>query len=565
MSGKMWVSDEISGGDIIENILDRRGIKDAESKRVFLNPSLREQMPDPFVLKGMERAVKIAADAVRAKKKIAIFGDYDVDGITSTAIMIKFFRMAGADVIWHLPDRESEGYGLNESGIRDFANQGAGVLITVDCGISAAREIQIAKELGLSVVITDHHDTAGSLPAADAIVNPKQAGDESGLPYLAGVGVAFMFLIALNRELGHLVPDLLQFLDLVALGTICDTMPLIGMKRAIAATGLKVLEKRQNIGLRAMMEIAQIKKVDVYTAGFILGPRLNAAGRITDANLALDLILTDNYLIANDLSGKLNEMNAKRQSIQSAILLDADEMARAQVADGRFCLFVSADNWHGGVMGIVAGRLKERYNLPCCVATRSNGMVNGSGRSISEVDLGKIIRQALDEKIIAAGGGHAAAAGFDLCAENERAFSDFLNDMVARELGGARPIPKIMIDSEMDAGGAGPDLVQKIRELAPFGIGNGEPVFALSGGIWTFGRCMGSGGAHLTGNLKTSAGNLAVVGFNLSDDPIGRFLLDDANFGCRINVVGKLKENDFSGGVQMVLEDVAIYAEEEQK
>jgi single-stranded-DNA-specific exonuclease len=306
------------------------------------------------------------------------------------------------------------------------------------------------------------------------------------------------------------------------------------------------------------METAQIKKADVYTAGFILGPRLNAAGRITDANLALDLILSDNYMIANDLANKLNEMNAKRQSIQNAILLDASDMAKKQFNEGRFCLFVSHDNWHGGVMGIVAGRIKEKYNLPCCVATRSNGVINGSGRSIAGVDLGKIIHQAMDEGIITAGGGHAVAAGFDLRAENERCFSDFLNDKVRLALGGARPIPKIAIDSELDAGGANLDLVHSIRGLAPFGIGNSEPVICLTGGMWTFGKRMGAAAAHLMGNLKTSAGNLAVVGFNLSDSRIGRFLLDEANFGCKIRVVGKLKENDFSGGVQLFLEDAAI-------
>ena len=415
----------------------------------------------------------------------------------------------------------------------------------------------VAKDLGMSVVVTDHHDPGGDIPPADAAVNPKQAADESGLDYLAGVGVAFMFLVALNRELGHIVPDMMQFLDLVALGTICDTMPLVGLNRAIAAAGLRVLDARKNVGLRALAEKLAVKKIDVYAAGFILGPRLNAAGRITDANLALDLILTDNYMVADNLASTLNDMNMKRQSIQNAILMRADDAARLQKDAGAYCLFVSGAGWHGGVMGIVAGRLKEKYGLPCCVGTSANGVINGSGRSIEGIDLGNLIHMAIDSGIITAGGGHAAAAGFELAEKNEKLFADFLNERIKEILGGVRPTPKINVDIEMDAGGANMDLASSLSGLAPFGIGNPEPVMALTGGMWTFARAIG-GGMHLSGNLKTSAGNLPVVGFNMSDSAIGRFLLDESNFGSIIKVVGKLRENDFSGGVQLFLEDMAI-------
>jgi single-stranded-DNA-specific exonuclease len=305
------------------------------------------------------------------------------------------------------------------------------------------------------------------------------------------------------------------------------------------------------------METARVKKTDVYSAGFIIGPRLNAAGRIIDANLALDLILTDNYIKAHDLAGELDEMNARRQAIQNKILLDADDLAKKQKDANRFCLFVSGDDWHGGVMGIVAGRLKEKYGLPCCVATRSKASVKGSGRSIEGVDIGKIIRLALENGIISEGGGHKAAAGFELAPENEQRFSDFLDNEVKSALNGIYPIPKINADIEMDAGGATLELAENIEKLAPFGIGNTEPILCLSGGMWTFGRTIGTG-AHLSGNLKTSAGNLSVVGFNMSDTPIGRFLLDESNFGCKIRVVGRLKENDFSSNVQLLLEDIAL-------
>ncbi|MDR2769911.1 MAG: single-stranded-DNA-specific exonuclease RecJ, partial [Rickettsiales bacterium] len=497
----------------------------------------------------------ITAGAIRAKEKIAIFGDYDVDGITSTAIRVKFFRELGADVIWHLPDREREGYGVNEAAVRDFAAKGAGLMITVDCGITASREALIARELGMRTVITDHHQPGRDLPQADAVVNPNQRGDSSGLGNLAGVGVAFMFLAALNRVMGHPVMDMMKFMDLVALGTICDTMPLTGLNRAIAASGLKVLDRTLNCGLKALMESTGVRRADVYAAGFMLGPRLNAAGRITDAGLALDLLLTDNSLMAADLVSRLNEMNAKRQSIQNAIMIDADGQAQKQ--SGKFCIFAAGHGWHGGVMGIVAGRLREKYGVPCCVATISGGVVNGSGRSVSGVDLGRIIRDALEAGLITAGGGHAAAAGFDLAASGSEKFAVFLEERVKLQLGGSRQKPRLATDIGMDAGGATVELCAKLSQLEPFGMGNPEPVLALSGGIWTFAKTIGNG-SHFSGNLKTASGNLAVVGFGMSGTPVGKFLLDEANRGAKIRLAGRLKMNDRFGGVQFLLEDAAV-------
>lgn len=559
VSGKVWVLDDTpNSNSVIDSLLIKRGISTDEEKHIFLNPSLYEQMPDPLVLKGMDSAVKIAAESIRLKKKIAIFGDYDVDGITAAAILIKYFRIFGADIIWHLPDREVEGYGLNIETIQDFKNQNAKLIITVDCGITAVSEIASARKMGLSVIVTDHHAPDEIIPDADAVVNPKQPGDESSLSYLAGVGVAFMFLVALNRELGRPVQDMIQFMDLVALGTICDSMPLIGLNRAIANSGLKVLEQRKNVGLRALMEVAKVKKADVYAAGFILGPRLNAAGRIIDANIALNLILTENPIAANELAEKLNEMNAKRQAIQNKIMMEADDCAKAQKDAGAFCLFIVGENWHGGVMGIIAGRLREKYAIPCCVATKVGNIINGSGRGIETVDLGKIIQKALSVGIISKGGGHAAAAGFELDTENEKKFADFMNSEVSTMLSGKIPPQTIKADIEIDAGGANFDLVKNLESLGPFGVGNPEPVLCLSGGIWTFGRRMGNGGVHFFGNIKTSAGNLAVVAFNMSDGSIGRFLLDESKFNSRIKVIGKLKENDYTGGVQLFLEDLSF-------
>ena len=569
MLGKAWVLadgiDNVNSDDLVKKILAGRGLSDEAEVKRFLNPSIKEYMPNPSVLTDVDAAARMIADAVQRREKIAIYGDYDVDGITSTAIFVKYLRAINADVIWHLPTREGEGYGLNNEAIDEIANNGARLLVTVDCGISGVGEVAHAHARGLRVVVTDHHSPDNVLPDADAVVNPKRVDDTSGLTYLAGVGVAFLTLVALNRELksrglGLDNSELMNFMDLVALGTICDTMPLIGLNRAFVATGLKVLGLRQNLGLRVLMNVAGIKQPSVYAAGFALGPRLNAAGRLDSAAPALDLLLTDNPLIANDLANKLHLMNQERIDIQNAIMLRACEMAEEYCAAGRVSLFVCGDHWHGGVMGIIAGRLKDKYNLPSCVATKSDGVINGSGRSIPGVDLGKIIHDALAAGIVSEGGGHVAAAGFSLAQENENAFCEFLENAVKEQLNGEKPSPELIVDAEIDAGAANMRLIKKMAGLAPFGQGNPEPTLVLRGGVLRYASVMG-GGAHLRGSISTSAGTqLSFVGFNLVGTPVGDFLLDDMNVNTKIMLLGKLKENEYNGRVnaQFFVEDVAI-------
>ena len=574
MLGRAWVvsdcNDTSNDDDLMRCVLRNRGIADSDTEK-FLNPSIHEYMPDPFVLRDCERAVDVISDAILKNEKIAVYGDYDVDGVTSTAIFIKYLRGAGADVIWHLPTREGEGYGLNSDAVRDLYEKGARLLITVDCGISGGAEVDVAKSLGMRVVITDHHSPDAVIPAADAVVNPKRADDDSGLIYLAGVGVAFLVLVALNRKLKSVgTPELLEkinsvnlmeYMDCVALGTICDTMALVGLNRAFVATGLRVLSLRQNVGLKALMQIAKVDKVTVYTAGFVLGPRLNAAGRLDSANPALDLLLTDNPLIAHDLAVKLDELNQERIGIQNAIMDQATALADKCCAHGKCSLFICGDNWHGGVMGIIAGRIKDRYNLPTCVATRVDGIINGSGRSVAAINLGAIIHDALARGILTEGGGHAAAAGFSLPATREAEFCEFLEQSVLAQLNGEKPSCDVLVDAEMDAAGATMQLVRKLQKLEPFGQGNPEPILALRGAVLNFATVMGHGAAHLRGAFRTSTGGrLDFVGFNLVGTPVGDFLLDDANINTKMMVLGRLCENSYNGRVnaQFVLEDIAL-------
>ncbi len=578
MLGQVWTaaaySDEcapVGADDLVRKILLGRGIDSDVAQQRFLNPKIKDYMPNPSALQDMDVAARVIVDSVLRREKIAVYGDYDVDGITSTAIFVKYLRAVGADVIWHLPTREGEGYGLNIAAVDEIVDSGAKLIITVDCGISGEAEVAHAKSRGMRVVVTDHHSPDVTLPAADAVVNPKRADDTSGLSYLAGVGVAFLTLVAVNRELKSRATDddmhqriaeidLLNYMDLVSLGTICDTMPLVELNRAFVATGLKVLGLQKNLGLKVLMQIAGIKKPSVYAAGFALGPRLNAAGRLDSAAPALELLLTDNVLVANDLAARLHAMNQERIDIQNAIMIDATAMAEQHTAAGRCSLFVCGDNWHGGVMGIIAGRLKDKYNLPTCVATRADGQINGSGRSIAGVDLGKIIHDALAAGVISEGGGHAAAAGFSLKVENEQAFCQFLEQQVALQLNGEVPVAEVLVDAELDAGAATMKLVKGLSALEPFGQGNPEPTLVLNGAMLRYASVMGNG-SHLRGMVNTSNGaQLAFVGFNLVGTPVGDFLLDDANTNTKIRLLGKLKENEYNGRVsaQFFLEDVAI-------
>lgn len=574
MLGKAWVAEYESfddNGDLIGKILANRGMLSDDDVKMFLNPSIKEYMPNPSVLKDMDVAARIIADAVENNQKIAIYGDYDVDGITSTAIFVKYLRALGVNVVWHLPTREGEGYGLNIAAVEELCADGVKLIVTVDCGISGVQEVAHAKKLGMKIVVTDHHSPDVVLPDADAIVNPKRVDDTSGVTYLAGVGVAFLTLVALNRELKsrNLSQDfvarlaevnLMNYMDLVALGTICDTMPLIGLNRAFVATGLKVMGLRQNLGLRVLMDIASIKKPSVYAAGFALGPRLNAAGRLDSAAPALELLLTDNVLIANDLANKLHKMNQERIDIQNAIMLRATEMAQKCCESGHCSLFICGENWHGGVMGIIAGRLKDKYNLPSCVATKADGVINGSGRSVAGIDLGKIIHDALAAGVISEGGGHAAAAGFSLPVENEEKFCKFLEHAVKEQLDGEVLAPEIIVDAELDAAGANMHLVKQLAALEPFGQGNPEPTLVLRGAVIRDVGVMGNG-SHLRGTITTSTGShLSFVGFNMVGTAVGNFLLDDANTNTKIMMLGKLKENEYNGRVsaQFFLEDIAV-------
>ncbi|MEM8839125.1 MAG: single-stranded-DNA-specific exonuclease RecJ, partial [Pseudomonadota bacterium] len=422
------ISQSTGLSDLTSRLLAGRGISEHEAK-AYLDPSIKSLMPDPYVLTDREEAASRLAHAIQSGETIAIFGDYDVDGATSSALLYRFCSHYGLTPTIYIPDRITEGYGPNPEAIQSLIEDGASLIVTVDCGATSFDALQKAKELGGDVVVLDHHQVGTTLPEARAIVNPNRHDDRSGLGHLAAVGVVFMALVATQRILRDLSSseilrdpiNLLDLLDLVALGTVCDVVPLKTLNRAFVRKGLVAMRNRQNPGIGALSVVSGVDgAIESGHLGFALGPRINAGGRVGDAALGARLLTVADPFEAEDIAGRLDRYNAERQAIEKAILEDAGAQALNELgpdgdADqegGPAHFIASGEGWHPGVLGIVAARLKERYNRPCfALGFDRSGMGTGSGRSISGVDLGKVVREALDEGVILKGGGHEMAAG----------------------------------------------------------------------------------------------------------------------------------------------------------
>ncbi len=424
--------------DLVARVLAGRHVS-ADEAPSFLSPSLKDLMPDPSVLTDMDAAAARIADAVTAGEAVAIFGDYDVDGASSSALLARFLRGQGLDPTIYIPDRIFEGYGPNVEAIKSLAAGGARLLVTVDCGTTSFEAIEAARGLGLDVVVIDHHLAGVDLPAASALVNPNRQDDLSGLGHLAAVGVTFMAIVAVNRVLrarGHYgsgsQPDLLQWLDLVALGTVCDVVPLIGLNRAFVSKGLLALARRANPGLAALADVSRLGGQPApYHLGFMLGPRINAGGRIGDAGLGARLLVSDDALECERIAAELDRLNQERQAIETAMLEQATAEAEAEIGggEGPAVLVTASNEWHPGVVGILASRLKDRFRRPAvAIAFMANGVGTGSGRSVPGVDLGRAVRGALERGIIVKGGGHVMAAGLTIEQARLGEFRAFMED-----------------------------------------------------------------------------------------------------------------------------------------
>jgi len=528
----------------------------------FLQPSLKAFLPDPSVLKGMDQAVTRLADAVEAGETIGVFGDYDVDGATSSALLVHYFRALDVATDVHIPDRQKEGYGPNAPAIVALRDRGAGPVVTVDCGISAYDPLRLAAEAGIDVIVLDHHAAEPDLPMACAVVNPNRIDDTSGLGHLAAVGVTFMTIVALNRELRkrgwfaeRQEPDLMRWLDIVALGTVCDSVPLVGLNRALATQGLKVMAGRLNTGLTALADIGRItEKPTAYHAGFVLGPRINAGGRIGSPDLGVRLLTTTDPDEAAGLALKLDSLNGERQEIERGVLAAA--LAAAEVQEGRNCIVVSGEGWHPGVIGIVASRVVERFHRPAFVIAVNDGIGKGSGRSLAGVDLGGAVTAARQAGLLVNGGGHPMAAGLTVEAGKLQELSDFLDERVAKSVSERPSVPELGVDGALSAGAATVELLQTIERMGPFGIGNAEPRFAIMGARVVKADVVGEN--HVRAILSSAdGGRLKAIAFRALSQPIGDALM--ARGGGDLHLAGHLRIDRWQGNerAQLIIEDVA--------
>ena len=553
--------------ELLARILAGRAVE-AEGVASFLDPTVRTLMPDPDTLADMPVAATRLADAIARNETIAIFGDYDVDGATSAAVLGRYLRHCGLRPIIHIPDRLFEGYGPNADAIRALAAQGATLLVTVDCGTTSHEPLLEARRLGLDVIVIDHHQADEQLPPALAVVNPNRLDELSTLGHLAAVGLVFMTVVAVNRELrarGYWTserpePDLLGLLDLVALGTVADVVPLKGLNRAFVAKGLLALRRRDNPGLTALMDVARLGgPPEPWHLGFLLGPRINAGGRIGRATLGVDLLLHDDPLECARLAAELDRLNRERQSIEVATVAQAEAEAMAALGSEEKSPVVvtAAEGWHPGVVGLVAARLKERFGRPAfAIALEPGGIGTGSGRSIAGVDLGRAVRQAVAAGIIIKGGGHAMAAGVTLAKDRLGSFRAHLEDALACAVEAARREDALLIDGAVTAAAANSDIVATIARAGPFGAGNPEPVIALPAHTLAYVEEVGQ--AHMRARLRAGDGSIVnAIAFRAAGQRLGVAL--EQSRGQSVHAAGTLCLDRWNGveRVQLRLVDVA--------
>lgn len=552
--------------EFVARAMAGRGIG-ADAADAFLNPRLASQLPDPAHLRDMDKAAARIADALAAGEKIAVFGDYDVDGATSTALLTRFFRALGTDIAIYIPDRMKEGYGPNGPAMKKLAAAGARVVVTVDCGISAFDALEDAAGAGLDVVVVDHHVAEERLPRAHAVINPNRLDEESPHRQLAAVGVAFLLVVAVNRALrrrgfysaARPEPDLIRWLDIVALGTVCDQVRLTGVNRALVAQGLKVMAGRGNIGINALSDVARLDcKPEAWHCGFMLGPRINAGGRVGRPDLGARLLACEDAALAARLAGELDAFNTERREIEAEVLEQALAQAESQGGADNPLLFIAGENWHAGVIGIVASRVVERFHRPVCIAGIDGGVAKGSGRSVPGIDLGAAVIAARQEGLLVNGGGHAMAAGFTVTRERLDHLSAFLGERIARQQAeaGEETGRILFLDGAIAARAANPDVVRRLQTLAPFGQGNSEPRFVIPAA--RVGKADVVGENHVRLFLSgEDGGRLKAIAFRAADTPLGQALLGAGQ--VPVHVAGKLRADAWMGrdDVQLLVDDAA--------
>lgn len=560
------IAQTLGTGDLLARVLAGRGQTPQSAPR-WLDPTLRDLMPDPSILTAMDAAVERLSAAIETGEQVAVFGDYDVDGACSSALLVDYFAAAGAPPpIVHIPDRILEGYGPNSDAIRDLAGRGATLLVTVDCGTTSHEALAVARALGMDVVVLDHHQAPALLPDA-IVVNPNRQDDLSGQGTLCAAGVVFLALAGMTRRLrgrdwwseARPAPDLLAALDLVALATVADVAALTGLNRAFVVKGLAVMRGRGRVGLSALMDAARLDGPPrAWHLGFLLGPRVNAGGRIGDAALGSRLLSITDPVEARRIAAELDRLNTERQALEKLTLEQAEALAEVQAmrTNNLSCLVVAGEDWHPGIVGLLASRLKDKFKCPSFAFAFKGTSATGSGRSVTGVDLGKAVRRAVEAGVAEKGGGHAMAAGVTVARDQLDAFRAFLADALEQDVDAARGGDALAIDGLLSARAASPDLVKGLENAGPYGQGNPEPLIALPEHRVVDAGIVGA--AHVRVRLQSGDGaRLDAIAFRAAQSPLGEALLSAR--GESLHIAAQLSIGSFRGSekVETRIVDVA--------
>lgn len=534
--------------EIIARVMAARGVTAGEAAG-FLDPTIKALMPDPSVITGLNEAAERIARAVTDGERVAIFGDYDVDGAASSALLSRYLAHFGIAADIYIPDRIFEGYGPNPAAMAKLA-ENADLIVTVDCGTNSAAAFETVS--GTDIVVLDHHQVGGPLPDVVSVVNPNRDDDMSGLTYLCAAGVVFMTLVDVSRQLRSAgrrdLPDLMALLDLVALATVCDVVPLVGLNRAFVVKGLAVARRQTNAGLAALASVARIgEPLAPFHFGFVLGPRINAGGRIGDAALGARLLTADDQDGARALAGELDALNAQRQAIEVQMVEEARAEAERELqsANPPSVIVTASHDWHPGIAGLIASRLKEALRKPAfAIAFDANGIGTGSGRSIAGFDMGRMVRAAVEAGILEKGGGHAMAAGLTVRTEKLGELRAFFEDKASEAVGRLIENDALEIDGALSASGVTAALIDKLARAGPFGAGHPEPVFALPRHQIAHVKPVGNG--HLKLGLRgMGPGTLDAIAFRVRDEPLGKMLAENA--GRSLHLAGTVSINHWNG------------------
>ncbi len=583
LSGKNWIYKKFDPSyieylkenflldEITAKLLSIRNIK-KESIKSFLDPSIKNLIPNPNTLKDMEKTTFRILKAINDNGRIGIFGDYDVDGASSTALIGNYFRNIKQDFEIYIPDRKSEGYGPSIKGFQKLIDKKVDLIITVDCGTMSYDAIEYANKNNVDVIVLDHHQSEIKLPEAYSIINPNRLDDQSNLNYLCAAGVCFMTLISINSALRKQQwfikkkikePNLLDFLDLVSLGTICDVVPLIGLNRAIVKQGLKIINLKKNLGLKTLIDLCNIEaKASTYHLGYVIGPRINAGGRVGKCSHGANLLLNNNAKESFQIATELEQFNLDRKKLETDLLNVVLNAVNKEIHDPVLVLY--GNDWHEGVIGIIASRIKEKFNKPTIIISLKDNIGKASARSIIGFDIGAVILAAIQNKILIKGGGHKMAGGFSIEESKIKKFKEFIIKMFNKKIEKKLEKNNIYLDGLISASALNLEFYNKVEKLSPFGSGNPEPKFVIENVKVLKSSVVGKN--HIKSILASKDGSvIKTIAFNSFDIDLGQFLLN--NKKNSFNIAGKLSLNEWKGekNVEFIIDDISVIKTDKKK